>query len=79
MQLAQDPLVGRLKEVAGKDEGKVIQAEEDVVPGRTVPQAVAEPDAEQGDTAGQNGTEMVTQLFRAFAVSFFSGADRETG
>ena len=62
-----------VEEILQQNQGKVVHAEEDVVPPCPVPQAVAQPHAEQGDGSGYQGAEVVAHHLPGPGGQLFHG------
>ena len=73
MQLFIDLFHSRGDQAPAQDQNKVIHAEEDKAPGGAMPHAVAEPDAEQGNSSRRQGSKMVAQLFPGSAGQLLHG------
>ena len=62
VQRTVDPFKQRCEGAAEQDQHEVIQSEEHIMPGRSVPQAVAKPDTQQCNGPRNQGAEVVAQL-----------------
>lgn len=51
----------------------MVHSKEDIVPGRSVPQAVAQPYAKQGDGSGNQGAIVAAQTLAGLCGELFQG------